>query len=335
MAAAGSGDGVDAEVAAWRTAEKRAELLAACGAKLHEKLRDDGTLNRFLVARKGVVAEAAKMLMRHQQWRDEECPWWPAAHAPFASMGDAMAEKASFIRGVDKQHRPCVYIVSREHAASLDRAQLYQWITFQLDEVCARADASDENVSHQFVGIIDTGSLGWRTLDGDALKRIFLMLAANYPERLGRLYLLNDNLLFRTVWRLVQVFIDARTARKITFLGGPDTYTPALLEDFEADQLWAGVGGSQLYDYDPAHITGTPSAYITVRHGPFPPKGSHRHHHHSHGHGHGHSAAHGGAGAGVAAAAAGSGAGTAAAADGAAAAAGAVTVSTTEAAVKL
>lgn len=210
-------------------------------------------------------------------------------------MTEAMAEKASFVRGYDKRGRPAVYVISKLHSPAVDRASLYQWVSFQLDEVCARADSGSDS-AHQFVALLDAGGVGLSGIDVDALKYIFRMLAANYPERLGRLYILNDNFLFRMAWKVVQYFIDPRTARKIQFLGGPDVYTPRLLEDFAADQLWAGFGGAMAYEYEPAHITSTPSAYITVQHGPFPPKGAHRSHHggHGHGHGHGHGGSHGG-----------------------------------------
>jgi hypothetical protein len=89
------------------------------------------------------------------------------------------------------------------------------------------------------------------------------MLSHNYAERLGHLYIVNDGLLFRTVWRVVEMFIDDRTSRKISFLGG--SYADRLLADFEPSQLWAGVGGEMAYTYTADDIHATPSAYITVQ----------------------------------------------------------------------
>jgi hypothetical protein len=67
-------DAAFADDAVWSSAEKQRELLDACGAELHAALSDAETLSRFLIARKGVVADARKMLLRHQRWRAEECP---------------------------------------------------------------------------------------------------------------------------------------------------------------------------------------------------------------------------------------------------------------------
>ena len=58
----------------WTTPDKQRELLEACGEGLRPELRERATLARFLIARKGSVDDAAKMLLRHQQWRLDECP---------------------------------------------------------------------------------------------------------------------------------------------------------------------------------------------------------------------------------------------------------------------
>lgn len=90
-AADAGGDEGDETVASWRTADKRTALLAACGEALHARLRDAETLSRFLVARKGVIADAAKMLLRHQQWREEECKCVGAGGAASPSPSPSLA----------------------------------------------------------------------------------------------------------------------------------------------------------------------------------------------------------------------------------------------------
>jgi hypothetical protein len=67
----------------WDTPEKVAELRAELGNRLTEPaLGDAQTLRRFLRARAGDPPKAAEMLLRHQEWRQAECPWWPTATTP-------------------------------------------------------------------------------------------------------------------------------------------------------------------------------------------------------------------------------------------------------------
>jgi len=191
------------------------------------------------------------------------CRWWPNGHTPLSEIGDLLERQTTFIRGHDLRNRPCIYVLPRFHDKSVSREALYRLIIFTLEEALARADADAACRHKQFTTIVDCDGMGWSSLDPDALKYIFTMLAANYPERLGHLYIVNDGILFRTVWRVVEMLIDARTSRKITFMGS--SYTDRLLADFDASQLWTGVGGSMAYEYSPEHIHATPSAYVTVQ----------------------------------------------------------------------
>lgn len=48
-------------------------------------------------------------------------------------------------------------------------------------------------------------SCRWSNLDRDALQYLLLMLSANMPERLGRLYILNEGMIFKTLWKVVEL----------------------------------------------------------------------------------------------------------------------------------
>lgn len=78
-------EGLDEQAAAWVTG---ANVAAVRNAALKDALAKPGPagtdmldkclfVRRWLVAREGDVEEATKMLLRHMQWRQEECPWYP------------------------------------------------------------------------------------------------------------------------------------------------------------------------------------------------------------------------------------------------------------------
>ncbi len=63
-----------------------------------------------------------------------------------------------------------------------------------------------------------------------------------YPERLGRMYLINTNWLFTGVWRMVRPLLDPVTVEKIHVLGG--NYQKDLLAQIPAENLPKEFGGS-------------------------------------------------------------------------------------------
>lgn len=64
----------------------------------------------------------------------------------------------------------------------------------------------------------------------------------NYPERLGRMYIINAPWGFSGVWSVVKKFLDPVTVEKIHILGSG--YKSELLQQIPAENLPATVGGS-------------------------------------------------------------------------------------------
>ncbi|KAI0382430.1 CRAL-TRIO domain-containing protein [Hypomontagnella monticulosa] len=63
-----------------------------------------------------------------------------------------------------------------------------------------------------------------------------------YPERLGRMYLINTNWLFTGVWRMIRPLLDPVTVDKIHVLGG--NYQKELLSQIPAENLPKEFGGT-------------------------------------------------------------------------------------------
>lgn len=68
----------------------------------------------------------------------------------------------------------------------------------------------------------------------------------NYPENLGKMFIVNAPMLFTGVWAMCKSFIDERTRKKINILGS--SYKAQLLEEIDADQLIDFLGGDKKID---------------------------------------------------------------------------------------
>ena len=68
----------------------------------------------------------------------------------------------------------------------------------------------------------------------------------NYPENLGKMFIVNAPMLFTGVWAITKSFIDERTRKKINILGSG--YKSALLEEIDPSQLIDFLGGEKTSD---------------------------------------------------------------------------------------
>jgi CRAL/TRIO domain len=150
-------------VAEWTTPAKVEEFRSALGTKLDPAIfpSDDRTLKRYLVARKGDIAEASKMILRSQQWRQDDCvPYgYPSRPVPLDSIRACLNTKAAYIHGVDREKRPIVWVKGKLHDGNLDRSAVQKWIIHLLDEVVTRCNTT--GFAPQFTGVIDAGDMGW------------------------------------------------------------------------------------------------------------------------------------------------------------------------------
>jgi tRNA A37 threonylcarbamoyladenosine dehydratase len=52
------------------------------------------------------------------------------------------------------------------------------------------------------------------------IKNVSAATSDNYPENLGQTIIINAPFLFHGVWSMVKSFLDERTVKKISILGG-------------------------------------------------------------------------------------------------------------------
>ena len=98
------------------------------------------------------------------------------------------------------------------------------------------------------------------------------MLMQNMPEQMHSLLILNEGLLFWSLWKVISVFIDARTVSKIQFLG--DKFMPTLLQYVGPEEVPPFLGGTSSFVYSGADIltaVAGDSSAISVRESLFLP----------------------------------------------------------------
>lgn len=69
-----------------------------------------------------------------------------------------------------------------------------------------------------------------------------------YPERLGKLYIINAHWTFTGVWAVVKGWLDPVTVKKISILGR--SYSKELLKQIDAENLPVEFGGTCQCPYD-------------------------------------------------------------------------------------
>ncbi|KAI6780748.1 CRAL-TRIO domain-containing protein [Emericellopsis cladophorae] len=217
------------------------------------KRLDTLTLLRFLRARKFDVEAAKKMFVDCEKWReeiklDELVPVWD-----YPEKAEISKYYKQFYHKTDKDGRP-VYI---ETLGGIDLAAMYK-IT-SADRMITNLAVEYERVSDPRLPACSRkqGSLletccTIMDLKGVGITKVpqvysYVQQTAGlsqnyYPERLGKMYMINAPWGFSTVWSVVKGWLDPVTVSKIHILGSG--YKSELLKQVPAENLPKEFGGS-------------------------------------------------------------------------------------------
>ncbi|GAA5871907.1 hypothetical protein JCM8547_003301 [Rhodosporidiobolus lusitaniae] len=214
---------------------------------------DDATLLRFLRARKFDIPKAKLMWIDTQKWKqsfkvDE-------LYETFDYKEKAAVDKLypRFYHKTDKDGRP-LYI---EQLGKLDLNELYKVTTperqmqslvveyekFQRDRLPICSELAGHLIETSCT-VMDLKGVGlssfWKVKN--YVQEASAISQNNYPETMGRFYVINAPWGFSTVWSLVKGWLDEATVAKIHILGS--SYKDDLLKQVPADSLPAFLGGA-------------------------------------------------------------------------------------------
>eukprot|EP00850_Spirogloea_muscicola_P015094 SM000113S24050 [mRNA] locus=s113:170811:173166:- [translate_table: standard] len=229
-----------AEAACSDEARALAELRQAVGADgVDASGVDDATLSRFLRARSMRVHKAAKLYVGHVRWRKE---YLPQGRVLQSEIANELAADKCFLQGHDKAGRPIIVVHGCKHdAAGRNLDEFKRYCVFNVDQAVDNMQDGIET----FCAILDLQNVGFKNLDSKALIAIFDFLQAQYPERLGRLFMIHVPTIFWGIWKMVSPFVDKATRQKasqILFVEDK-RLMEALLEEIDLDQLPKDYGG--------------------------------------------------------------------------------------------
>lgn len=163
------------------------------------------------------------MVNRHARWRREECkPWFPAELPPLEPVETSISTgKARFVGRIAATNAPLIYVdVEKHDYYAIEEEETRDYVICMIEHAIAM---SYQHGGDGYVSVVfDVGGLGWNSSDTSAVRFIALMLSANYPERLQTLFIVNEGMLFWTLWAIAQPFMDQRTLDKVKMLGDTD-----------------------------------------------------------------------------------------------------------------
>jgi len=214
---------------------------------------DTLTLLRFLRARKFNVELSKQMFIKNEQWRKEFGTDDLVRHFEYKERPQMFQYYPQYYHKTDKDGRP-VYI---EQYGKIDLNAMYkistaermvQNLVVEYEKVAdPRLPACSRKAGKLLetcCTIMDMKGVGVSKIPSvyGYLKSVSAISQDYYPERLGKLFIINAPWGFSSVFSFVKSFLDPITVAKIHVLGSG--YQPELLKQVPAENLPKQFGGT-------------------------------------------------------------------------------------------
>jgi len=221
------------EIHAYDTLKQQVEALGFA-----ENYLDARCLLRFLRARKFNVKKSLVMIQDDNLFREQ-----------FRGRNFQLSDFASLIvfsddgiwrhGGCDKVGRPVVYAKPALFFPSqiTDDEELVLFFVYYMDSLLKIADAEGRE---DFAIICDLKGWSFKNFSLPLTRLLINILQNYYPERLGRVFVLNMPMLFRGAWNIIYPLLDERTRCKICIKNA----NKLMLETISAEMLEKKYGGN-------------------------------------------------------------------------------------------
>lgn len=228
------------------------DLLSNAG--LLQPEHDKYYIRRFLRARQHDLEKARHMYADHVKWRKEFDVAGIVKDFNFHERDLFLTLYPQGYHKTDKLGRP-IYI---QHLGAINMKRLNEitnedrMLKFHIQEYerCMNyiMPACSKTVGRhieQTFAIIDVTGVGMSHISGQVkglLSKITSVDQGNYPEMMGKTFIINAPGMFKIVWGIVKRFLDARTLTKIELVG--TNYQASLLKYIDKDNLPEYLGGT-------------------------------------------------------------------------------------------
>ena len=110
----------------------------------------------------------------------------------------------------------------------------------------------------KYTVIVDRSSMGSSSSDMEGLKYASSIISSNYPERLHTAIVHPVNLIFWSLWKVAQFFLDPITRDKVK----PLVYQSAIREYVPSEHILSHLGGEGNYEYDHTDLPDDPTVTV-------------------------------------------------------------------------
>ncbi|XP_071729390.1 sec14 cytosolic factor-like [Rutidosis leptorrhynchoides] len=198
---------------------------------------DDLTFRRFLRARDLDIDKACIMFLKYLKWRKTFLPNGSISESEITT---DIAQNKLFMQGTDRSGRLITIVFGGKHYPNKVGGveEFKRYVVFTLERILLRMPAGQE----KFVSIADVQGWGYSNSDIRGYLAALSILQDYYPERLGKMFVVNVPYLFMAAWKMIYPFIDEKTKKKIIFVEKKHM-TSTLQNDIDESQLPEIYGG--------------------------------------------------------------------------------------------
>ncbi|KAM0886496.1 hypothetical protein ACQ4PT_029610 [Festuca glaucescens] len=176
------------------------------------------------------------MLLKYLAWKRAAKP-----HGTITDeeVSDEIAKDRVHMHGFDRLGRPMAYLYGARHfPARRDLDDFKRYVAYLLDKICTRLPMGQE----KFAAVIDLKGWGYANCDIRGYVAALEIMQNYYPERLGRVLMINVPYMFMAAWKIVYPFIDEKTKKKFVFVPNKDLDS-TLRDAIDESQLLEEYGG--------------------------------------------------------------------------------------------
>ena len=167
---------------------------------------------RFLVARKGNLDQAAKMMRSAVDWHSSNFP------SKKMEILSALQTGCFFTHGVALDGTPLLFMRGAFYSSKIATPLQYVLAAaYVIDYVLAQSDQISVTVLVHACGIAGAPN---ESADINFIKLFVQVLSDNYPERLKRLVIYPFPWFARAMWGIIKLFVDKRTQDKVVLIPG-------------------------------------------------------------------------------------------------------------------
>lgn len=167
---------------------------------------------RFLVARKGNLELAAKMMRSAVDWHSSNFP------SKLVDIIPALQTGCFFSHGTALDGTPLLFMRGAFYSSKIATPLQYVLAAaYVIDTVLAKSDQISVTVLVHASGIAGAPN---ESADINFIKLFVQVLSDNYPERLKKLVIYPFPWFARAMWGIIKLFVDKRTQDKVVLIPG-------------------------------------------------------------------------------------------------------------------